>query len=323
VPRLVTFGEAMLRLSPPGRERLEQARTLELWPAGAELNAAIAAARLGTAAAWVSRLPANPLGRLVAAHARSHGVDVSGITWSGDDRLGLYFTELGGGVRPTRALYDRAGSAFARLDPAAFRWQDLLRGADGLNVSGITPALSPACAEAASDAVSTAAAGGLLVVYDVNLRRRLTTPDEARAALERLVEHIDVVVASASDARALFPELADEADLAPALRELLAVPLVVVSSADGQTHVRAAVREEGAERVERPFVSATEPIGAGDAFCGAFLHALLADRPLREALELADMVAALKLSIPGDAAVIGPGDVEAALAGALGTAVHR
>ena len=90
----VTFGEAMLRLSPPGRRRLEQSQQLDVWPAGAELNVAVGLARLGTPAAWVSRLPRNPLGRLVVAHARAHGVDTSRVVWADDGRLGLYFVEV-------------------------------------------------------------------------------------------------------------------------------------------------------------------------------------------------------------------------------------
>lgn len=312
MPRVVTFGEAMLRLSAPGRRRLEQARTLAVWPAGAELNVAIGLARLGTGAAWVSRLPTGPLGRLIAAHARGHGVDVSGVAWSDGGRLGLYFTEIGEGARPTSALYDRTGSAFAELDPGAFEWDALLDGADALHVSGITPALSAACARATEEAIDAAAAAGLLVTFDVNLRRRLTTAEDARATLEGLAPSLDVVLVSAGDARDLFPELSDEDDLAPALRTRLGDPLVVVSSGDATTrmHTAAGVTTES---TSRPFLPAVDPIGAGDAFCAGFLHALLAGRPLRDALESGDAVSALKLSVPGDAPLVTPDEVDAAL----------
>jgi 2-dehydro-3-deoxygluconokinase len=156
--RVVTFGEALLRLSPPGPLRLEQARTLELWPAGAELNVAVGLARLGTEAAWVSVLPRGPLGELLLAHARSFGVNVSGVLRA-DGRMGLYFVELAEPPPPSRALYDRAGSAFAGLDPAAFDWPSLREGAAAFHVSGITAVLGEGCSRAAARAAGWDAGG--------------------------------------------------------------------------------------------------------------------------------------------------------------------
>lgn len=310
---VVTFGEAMLRLSPRGHERLEQARALELWPAGAELNVAIGLARLGTPAAWVSRLPANALGRLVLAHARGHGVDVSRLLWGDDDRLGLYFVEVADAPRPATALYDRAGSAFALLDPGELDWPALLAGARALHVSGITPALSEACARATAEAFAAARAAGCHTSYDVNLRRRLTSPEQARARLEELAPSLDAVFCSQGDAGALFGDL--ESDPARALRDRLGVGLVVLSGWEtGETRFRTAVGETS-ETLRRPAFPAVDPIGSGDAFCAGFLHGLLGGAGLRRALELGDAVAALKLSIPGDAPLVVPEEVEALLAG--------
>src|SRR5215207_4276135 len=112
----------MLRFTPPGWQRLEQANAFDLWVAGAELNVAVALARLGEPAAWVSRLPDNPLGRRLAAHARANGVATEGVEWSADGRVGLLFVEVGQRPRPTASVYDRNESAFATLDPAAFDW---------------------------------------------------------------------------------------------------------------------------------------------------------------------------------------------------------
>src|SRR3954452_16294058 len=146
----------MLRLTPPGLQRLEQASALDLWIAGAELNVAVALARLGEPVTWVSRLPDNPLGRYVHAHARANGVGTAGVEWAADARLGLLFVEGGQRPRATASLYDRAGSAFATLAPAAFEWPALLDGARALHTSGITPALSPACEQATADALAAA-----------------------------------------------------------------------------------------------------------------------------------------------------------------------
>src|SRR4051794_29243492 len=220
----------MLRLTPPGFQRLEQAGALELWIAGAELNVAVALARLGEPAAWVSRLPDNPLGRRVDAHARAHGVDTGGVDWSAEGRLGLLFVELGQRPRATASLYDRSDSAFATLDPAAFDWPALLDGARALHTSGITPALSPACERATADALKAARVAGCHTSFDVNYRALLSAPADARATVEGLAPHIDTVIASAGEARTVFGLAGDPADLATALRDRLGVERVVISS---------------------------------------------------------------------------------------------
>src|SRR3954447_1811531 len=173
----------MLRFTPPARQRLEQANAFDLWIAGAELNVAVALARLGESAAWISRLPDNPLGRRLAAHARANGVDTGGVQWAEDGRLGLLFVEVGQRPRSTVSLYDRSDSAFATLDPAAFDWPALLDGARALHTSGITPAVSPACARATADALTAARAAGCHTSFDVNFRARLGSPAQARATI--------------------------------------------------------------------------------------------------------------------------------------------
>src|SRR5262245_10478906 len=110
---VITFGEAMIRLSPPGFRRLEQARSLEVQVGGAELNTAVALARLGRSAAWVSRLTRNPLGRLVENYAREAGVGTEHLLWTDQDRVGLYFLEFGAAPRASSVLYDRRGAAIA------------------------------------------------------------------------------------------------------------------------------------------------------------------------------------------------------------------
>ena len=306
---VVTFGEAMLRLSPPGHGRIEQARVFEIWPAGAELNVAVGLARMGTSTAWVSRLPRTPLARLVTAPALAAGVDLDHLLWSDEDRLGLYFVEAGRPPRPTTALYDRAGSAFAGLDPNELRWPEILVGARHFHVSGITPALSPACARATEDGLTAARAAGCGTSYDLNLRRRLTTPGAARAFLEGIAPQLDVLLCSDADARELFGE-----DSAAGLRARLGVPLVVVSGWETPELRRRTAAAETTETIRRPRLEDAEPIGAGDAFCAGFLRGLLTG-DLRQALRVGDAVSALKLTIPGDAPLVDPLEVEALLDG--------
>src|SRR6185436_10951733 len=165
---LVTFGEAMLRLTPPAFHRLEQAHTLDLHVGGSELNVAVAAARLGLPTRWVSRLPENALGRLVAVRARAQGVDISHVQWTRGDRLGLYFAEVGAAPRPSSVLYDLAGSATSTMEPGTVDWRKALRGTRWFHVSGITPATSASAAAVIAEALSAARAAGVTVSYDLS-----------------------------------------------------------------------------------------------------------------------------------------------------------
>jgi 2-dehydro-3-deoxygluconokinase len=318
MPDVVTFGEAMLRFTPPGMQRLEQAHALELWVAGAELNVAVGVARLGGSAAWVSRLPANPLGRRVAAHARANGVDTEHVRWTGDGRLGLFFVEVGQAPRPSATLYDRGDSAFASLDPAEYDWPELVRGARALHISGITPALSPACEQAAAEAITAARAAGCHTSYDLNFRAMLTTPQAARGTAEALAPGVDTLLASIGEVEAVFGLTGEPADVAARLRALVGVERVVVSTRgqgrDGMQVRRSALADGKVCELESPPFATVDPLGAGDAFTAGFLFGLL-DRGPRRGLEVAGAVAALKQSIPGDFAIVAPDDVEHLLGG--------
>jgi 2-dehydro-3-deoxygluconokinase len=303
----------MLRLTPPGLQRLEQANTLDLWVAGAELNVAVALARLGEPVAWVSVLPDNPLGRRVLAHARGNGVATGGVRWASEDRLGLMFVEVGERPRPSATLYDRGGSAFASLDADAFDWQALLTGARAFHTSGITPALSSSCLRATEAAFGAAAAAGCHTSFDLNFRARLTTPEQALATVESLAPRVDTLIASAGEVRAIFGLVGEPADIAKSLRERLGVGRVVVSSRLDTGHDTQARRSACVDgeviQVDSPEFHTVDPLGGGDAFSAGFLSGLLAGSP-RRGLELGGAVAALKQSIPGDFAIVDAEEVE-------------
>src|SRR5919205_3493095 len=197
---LVTFGEAMVRLTPPNFQRLEQTRTFDAYVGGSELNVAVAATRLGVPARWISRLPDNPLGRMIAGRAREQGVDVC-VDWTPEDRAGLYFVETGAAPRPSSVLYDRAGSAMSRVKPGSIDWAELLHGARWFHVSGITPALSDHAATVTREALDAAKGAGLTVSYDVNYRRKLWSPERASAVQEPLLSYVDVLITTEDDAR--------------------------------------------------------------------------------------------------------------------------
>src|SRR5206468_4016014 len=176
---VITFGEAMIRLSPPNFRRLEQARSLDLLVGGAELNTAACLARLGRSAAWVSRLTRNPLGRLIANHAREAGVGTEHIVWTDDDRVGLYFLEFGAAPRASGVLYDRKNAAIAGIRPGMVDWAKVFAGAKWFHVTGITPALSTGAAETTREALTTARAAGIKTSIDLNYRVKLWSQADA------------------------------------------------------------------------------------------------------------------------------------------------
>src|SRR3954447_22947613 len=179
MPEIVTFGEAMIRLSPPQFRRLEQARSLDVQVGGAELNTAVALARLGHSSAWVSRLTDNPLGRLIANHAREAGVGTEHVVWTKDDRVGVYFLEFGAAPRASSVLYDRKGAAIAGIKPGEVPWTTIFPGVKWFHVTGITPALSPSAADATREALEAAKAAKVTTSIDLNYRVKLWSTAEA------------------------------------------------------------------------------------------------------------------------------------------------
>src|SRR5947208_297060 len=170
---VITFGEAMVRLSPPSFHRLEQARSLDVRVGGAELNTAVGLARLGRSTAWVSRLTDNPLGRLIANHAREAGTSTEHVVWTTEDRVGTYYLELGAAPRASSVLYDRKGAAIANIRPGMVPWAKVFAGARWFHVTGITPALSASAAETTREAMQAARAAGASISVDLNYRVKL------------------------------------------------------------------------------------------------------------------------------------------------------
>jgi 2-dehydro-3-deoxygluconokinase len=202
--RVVTFGEIMMRLSTPGFQRFLQARSMDVNYGGGEANVAVTLAQLGLNARHVTCFPDNDLGRAVAAYYRQHGVDFDHTVYQGQ-RLGLFFLEVGAGMRPSRIIYDRYESAFAHLDPAWFDWNDLLNDAAWFHWTGITPAISATAAEACLQALQTAHNQGVTISADVNYRRVLWQYGKTvQEVMPDLVNYCDVMVCTMGDAADIF-----------------------------------------------------------------------------------------------------------------------
>lgn len=314
---LLTLGESMWRLAPAGVERLVTARNLDIQIGGAESNIAIALARLGKRVAWWSRLPRNALAENLLRELRGHGVDVSGVVLDPDEdaRLGTYFIEFGSSPRPTRVIYDRARSAASNMQPDDFDWATLQR-TRRLHLSGITPALSASCLATVRRAVDEARLAGTHVTLDLNYREKLWSWDACRPVVDDLARKSDLVISAARDARKLLQAQEEAASLAHRLYHRWGRPTVVITQGaqptvaqDGrQTHCAPAFAE----------VAPVDRIGAGDAFAAGLHCALLEGTSLPAALRFGNAVAALKLSMPGDVALVSRAEVDELLAAGSG-----
>jgi len=303
---LVTFGEAMLRLTPPGSQALAHAKSFDMYVGGAELNVAVAAAKLGVQTRWVSRLPENSIGRLIAERVETEGVDVSCIDWARDGRVGIYFVEVGAEPGTTNVTYDRSGSAMSRIQRGMIDWRSVLRGTKWLHLSGITPALSESAAATMVEAVRAAKNAGVTISYDLNFRAKLWRPERARAAQEPLLRFADVFIASEGAAQSVFDcshESAEE--LARDLQNVYRIPAVVITLRDSMrtraaTWSAVAVADGEAHHATAIGCEVVEPIGAGDAFSAGLIYGRLRGESWDAALQYGAALAALKHGTPGD-----------------------
>jgi len=318
---LVTFGEAMIRMSPPDFKRLEQTTTLDLHIGGAELNVAVGTARLGLNCAWVSKLPDNPLGRMIANKARELGVDVSQVIWQNEGRAGLYFLEFGASPRSSSVLYDRANSSFSSIKPGELDWQNILKDTKCLHLTGITPAVSRSAADAAKDAIKAAKACGCKVSLDLNYRAKLWSRQEASKTLAPMMESVDILITTRGDTQTILGIKAESDDaLAAILLERYPFEVVAVSYREGD-RVWQCIWSALAQTRDKTFNTRTydidivDQVGRGDSFAAGFLYGYIATGEVQKALDYGAAFAALKHSFPGDFNWCTKEEVDALLAG--------
>ena len=311
----------MVRMSPPDFKRLEQTTTLDLHIGGAELNVAVGAARLGLNCAWVSKLPDNPLGRMIANKARELGVDTSPVIWQKEGRAGLYFLEFGASPRPSSVLYDRANSSFCSIKPGELDWQNILKDVKCLHLTGITPAVSRSAAEAAKEAIDGAKACGCKVSLDLNYRSKLWSRQEASKTLAPMMDFVDILITTRGDTQTILDINAqtDEA-LAAILLDRYPLEVVAVSYREGD-RVWQCLWSALAQTGDKTFKTRTydidivDQVGRGDSFAAGFLYGYIAMGEVQKALDYGAAFAALKHSFPGDFNWCTKEEVDALLAG--------
>jgi 2-dehydro-3-deoxygluconokinase len=310
----LTLGETLIRLSPPGMQRLDQANLFEVGVGGSELNVACLLARLGRRAAWVSRLPDGPLGRVVEGEGRRHGVDMSlckQVPMDQGARQGLMFFEAGPAPRNSRVIYDRKNSAAAGMSIADADWPGLVAASARVHLSGITAALSDTCRALVLEVAQLAGRAGKKLSYDLNYRATLTTPNEAEAVLATIAPHIELFILAERDAQHVLGFSEAGEPLAEAIAARYGMPLVALTRAPGASDTGDIFLADGVIRyAPRYHVEIVDRIGAGDSFVGGLIHGLFDDDPER-AIRLAAYAAAIKLATPGDINYFGSEDLAA------------
>jgi len=344
VPKIVTFGEIMLRLAPPGFQRFTQARTFEIMYGGGEANVAASLANYGEAAEFVTRLPKNDLGEACLAFLRSYNVRTDHVA-RGGERLGIYFLETGAAQRASRVVYDRAGSSFATIQPGMVDWKATFDGADWFHWTGITPAVSQGAAEACREGIQVAKQMGLTVSCDMNYRAKLWKwGKSAGEVMADLVGLCDVAIGNEEDADKVFGIQAPEADvtagkvdadeyryvckeLVKRFPSLKTVAITLRGSLSASHNTWSGVMWRNGEFYTAPtydIIPIVDRVGSGDAFMGGLIYGLrqYTSDP-EKALRFAVAASCLKHSLPGDFNAVTVAEVEQLMAGDASGRVSR
>ncbi|MEM6628193.1 MAG: sugar kinase [Bacteroidota bacterium] len=344
MPKVVTFGEIMLRLATPGFLRFIQADTFDAIYGGGESNVAVSLANYGMETEYITRLPDNPIGKCALAHLRKFNVGTQHIVWGGE-RLGIYFLETGAVSRGSNVVYDRAHSAISDIQPGMVDWEKALEGASWFHWTGITPAISQGAADACLEAIQTANKLGVTVSTDLNYRKKLwkygKTPGEV---METLVAGCDVILGNEEDAEKVFgihPEGVDvtQGHVEAAAYESVGKQLMVKfprakkiiitlrGSLSASHNTWSGVLWDGQHLHTAPTYQIThivDRVGGGDSFMGGLIYGLLTwPEDDGKALQFAVAASCLKHTIKGDANLVTVEEVEKLMAGDASGRVSR
>jgi 2-dehydro-3-deoxygluconokinase len=340
--KVVTFGEIMLRLSPPGFERLLQSPMLVATFGGGEANVAVSLAHLGVESVYVTALPNNAIGDAAIRALRAEGVRTDQIVRSGD-RVGIYYAETGASQRASTVLYDRANSSISQMAPEAVNWGGVMQGASWLHVTGITPALGERGTASTAQAIAAAKSAGARVSVDLNYRKKLWSEAKAKQVMGPMMRDVDVVIANEEDLQSVlgvhvpgtdvtagqlnlqgFRQAAEQVtrDFGPpqvaiTLRESLS------ASDNGWGAIFWDANQKALHQSQRYSVRLVDRIGGGDSFAAGLIYGLVTGRDEEQALRFAVAASALKQTIPGDFNRVSAREVEALAAGDASGRVQR
>ena len=315
--KIMTFGEIMLRLSPPGNQRFIQASSFDVTYGGTEANIAAGLSNFGHEVSYVTKLPNNAVGECAAAVLRKSGVDCSGISYGGP-RLGIYFLENGVSVRPSSVIYDRAGSSIYTASKEDFNWKEIFEGAEWFHFTGITPALNDNVAEICLEACKAAKEMNVKISCDLNYRNKLWSKAKAGEVMGELCKYVDVCIANEEDAADVFGihaantdvtagEVNHEGykDVAKQLADRFGFEKVAITlreSISANDNNWSAMLYDGTDYFfsKKYKMHIVDRVGGGDSFGGGLIAATLSGYDSQATIEFAVAASCLKHSIEGD-----------------------
>ncbi len=338
--KTVTFGEMLMRLSPPPGIRLENAKNFDVHFGGAEANVAVSLAQFGLQSFYVTVLPKNKTGDNACRVLKSYGVDTQYLLRKGE-KLGVYYLEHGAGPRPSRVIYDRAMSAITGLKPDELDWDAIFDKTAWFHWTGITPALGDSVLDTLRQGLKTAKEKGITVSCDLNFRKKLWSESRAKETMTELMSYVDVLFGNEEDAIRIFGILPGKSDvetahldmegyrdMAQELVERFALQKVAITlreSVSASENFWSACLFDGRKffQSKRYHVTVLDRVGAGDAFASGFIAGLLKGQGDRESLEFGVAAACLKHSIRGDFNQVSPEEVAQLAAGNTSGRVQR
>lgn len=340
--KVITFGELLLRLSPPGYRRFTQADRFDVYYGGAEANVAVSLANFGVSAAFVSKVPSHTIGQAAVNALRQSGVDTACVL-RGGEKLGIYYLEQGASQRPSQVIYDRKHSSIAEASPGEFDWKNILERAEWFHFTGITPALGDNVAEICREACEKAKELGVTISCDLNYRKKLWSSEKARDIMTSLVKYVDVCIANEADAKDVFglelpgtnveKGVLDLEGYKYVARELhhrygcKTVAITLRKSITANENNWSGLLYES--RHDLLYVSREYPIhlvdrvGGGDSFAAGLIYSLLENKDMQAVIEFAAAASCLKQTIPGDMNCVTVSEVEALASGNMSGRVQR
>ena len=332
----------MLRLSPPGFERLLQSPVLSATFGGGEANVAVSLAHFGLESHYVTRLPSNTVADAAIRTLRAEGVRTEFIV-RGGQRVGIYFAETGASQRASTVVYDRAHSAVSEMSAGEVEWDAVMARTAWFHVTGITPALGEKAAAATCAAIAAARRAGARVSVDLNYRRKLWSEVQAQATMRPLMREVDVVIANEEDLQSVLGVPVSGADVnrgaldpsayqqaAERVVRELGPPMVAVTlreslsaSENGWSAVLWDAATSTFHQSQRYTIRLVDRIGGGDGFAAGLIFAMATGRPPEAALRFAVAASALKHTIPGDFNRVSAAEVDALVAGDTSGRVRR
>lgn len=340
--KVVTFGEIMLRLQPYDYLRFVQADSFEATFGGGEANVAVSLANYGAEVDFVTKLPKHAIGQMAVNSLRKYGVGTNKIV-RGGERVGIYFLEKGASQRGSVCIYDRAHSAIQEASASDFNWEEIFSGVEWFHFTGITPALGENCVNLCIEACKAAKKAGAKISCDLNYRGKLWTRDEARAAMTKICEYVDVCISNEEDAKDVFGIEAENTDIHAGQLNKDGYKSVAKQLADKFHFEKVAITlRESISAFDNDWsamlydvasdeycfsklyhLHIIDRVGGGDSFGGGLIYSLLSGKTTQEAVEFAVAASALKHSIESDFNFVSVDEVEKLAKGSGSGRVQR